>query len=72
LPGWPTIRQDPLLGDPEAGRANGNGPPVARVRVDYSRWLRSPIVEIALPAGERAPLRVGDPLAASNRELIGR
>ena len=33
---------------------------MAHVRVDYTRWLRSPIVEIALGAGQRASLHVGD------------
>ncbi len=33
---------------------------VAHVRVDYTRWLRSPVVETALGAQERAGLHVGD------------
>lgn len=33
---------------------------VPHVRIDYTRWLRSPVVEVALRARQRAGLHVGD------------
>jgi hypothetical protein len=38
--------------------------------VDYSRYLRSPVVEVALFASERAGLKVGDTVLVNGEDGI--
>jgi hypothetical protein len=41
-----------------------------RLTVDYTRYLRSPIVEVALFASERAGLNVGDTVLVNGEDGI--
>jgi hypothetical protein len=41
-----------------------------RLTVDYTRYLRSPIVEVALFASERAGLNVGDMVLVNGEDGI--
>jgi hypothetical protein len=41
-----------------------------RLTVDYTRYLRSPVVEVALFASERAGLNVGDTVLVNGEDGI--
>jgi hypothetical protein len=41
-----------------------------RLTVDYTRYLRSPVVEVALFASERIGLRVGDTVLVNGEDGI--
>jgi hypothetical protein len=43
---------------------------VARVRVDYTRWLGSPVVEAPLRARQRAGLHIGNLLIVHGEDGI--
>jgi hypothetical protein len=43
---------------------------VAHVRVDYTRWLRSPVVEVSLSARQRSSLHAGDLIIVDGEDGI--